>query len=97
MKSIYKALVILIFTLAFAASASSQVYVRVVPRPPVHVRPPCPQPGYVWIDGGWFYNGRHYVWQNGYWGRPPHRYHQWIPGHWRDTPYGFRWVPGHWR
>ncbi|MGD0662434.1 MAG: hypothetical protein ABSD38_30635 [Syntrophorhabdales bacterium] len=21
----------------------------------------------------------------------------WVPGHWRESPGGWRWVPGHWR
>ncbi len=34
---------------------------------PAPVRPPCPGPGYTWVDGYW---GSNRVWVNGYWAAP---------------------------
>jgi len=50
--------------------------VRMAPPPPPaysygYRRPPCPAPGYVWVDGYWNWNRNRYAWTNGYWMRPP--------------------------
>lgn len=38
------------------------------PAPPVAVyRPPCPGPGYSWVNGYW---GPRHVWISGYWAAP---------------------------
>jgi hypothetical protein len=34
---------------------------------PAPLRPPCPGPGYTWVDGYW---GPSRVWVNGYWAAP---------------------------
>lgn len=34
---------------------------------PAPLRPPCPGPGYTWVDGYW---GPSRVWVNGYWAVP---------------------------
>jgi hypothetical protein len=98
MKRILKSIALTsLFILGLITTTSAQVYVRVVPRPPVYARPPCPHPGHIWVGGEWRYNGRGYEWREGYWAPPPRRYHEWIPGHWRNTRYGYRWIQGHWR
>ncbi len=56
--------------------------VRMAPPPPPaygygYRRPPCPAPGYVWVDGYWNWNRSRYAWTNGYWMRPP-----FAGGHW---------------
>jgi hypothetical protein len=38
-------------------------------------RPPCPGPGYVWIDG--YYDG-YGNWVGGYWARPPYSGAYWV-------------------
>jgi hypothetical protein len=32
--------------------------------------PPCPGPGYAWVNGYWVPQGGRNVWINGYWNRP---------------------------
>lgn len=88
--------IIFIVFISISASMNAQVYVKVCPRPPVHVRPANPHPGHVWIDGDWVYNGRTYVWREGYWAAPKAG-HKWVPGHWKNGKRGFKWVPGHWK
>ncbi len=40
--------------------------------PPVYSQymPPCPGPGYAWVDGYWIPRGGRNVWINGYWRAP---------------------------
>ena len=42
-------------------------------------RPPCPGPGYYWVDGYWFADRGYRSWQPGYWAAPryyaPPRYY----------------------
>ena len=40
--------------------------------PPAYAqyRPPCPGPGYAWVDGYWTPQGGHNAWIAGYWRRP---------------------------
>jgi len=47
------------------------VYVVQPPPPPplVRVVPRSPGRNYVWVPGGWVWNGYRYNWQNGYWVR----------------------------
>ncbi len=44
----------------------------VVAPPVVAAVPPCPGPGYVFVDGFWNLAGGHRVWHNGYWRAPEH-------------------------
>jgi hypothetical protein len=53
------------------------------------VRPPCPGPGYVWVDG---YYGPHGAWIAGYWTLPPAVGAAWIAPRY----VGPRYVPGYW-
>ena len=48
-----------------------------VAGPPVAMayRPPCPGPGYIWIDG--YYDG-YGNWTAGYWGLPPYTGAYWV-------------------
>jgi hypothetical protein len=48
------------------------------PPPRVYRQPASPGPGYFWVDGYWYPNGRRYVWHNGYWSRPPYEGARWI-------------------
>ena len=67
--------------LGFGAQVSVGIRFGTPPPPPrVYRRPPPPAPGYFWVDGYWYPNGRRYVWHNGYWSRPPYEGARWI-GH----------------
>ena len=58
-----------------------------------YVRPPCPGPDYVWIDGYYDYYGRGYNWRPGYWGRRPHHRAVWVAPRWHRGNY----FVGYWR
>src|SRR5947209_5148719 len=86
-------------TLALGA-ANAQVYVRIGPPPPPprEYVPARPGSHYVWTDGFYRWDGGRYVYVPGRWALPPGpHYHQWAPGHWRQTRHGWVWVEGHWR
>lgn len=64
-----KAMAVMMF-LAGGAFAAPAVTVGIgigVPAPVAVVRPICPGPGYVWLDGYYAPNG---VWVAGYWAPP---------------------------
>jgi hypothetical protein len=52
-------------------------------------RPPCPGPGYIWIDG---YYDAYGNWFDGYWALPPYEGAYWIAPRF----YGGRFVAGYW-
>jgi hypothetical protein len=67
---------------AFGAQVS--LGIRIGPPPPprvVHVQPARPGADFVWVDGYWYPNGRHYAWHAGYWTRPPYEGAHWIAPH----------------
>jgi len=51
--------------------------------------PPCPGPGYVWIDG---YRDPYGRWYKGYWAMPPYAGAYWVAPRYM----GQHWHPGHW-
>ncbi len=69
-------------------------YYAPVPAPPVAAyMPACPGPGYVWIPGYYYPEGRRFAWREGYWSRPPYAGAYWV------TPryYEQRYYPGYWQ
>lgn len=40
-------------------------------RPPVFVENYPPQPGYIWVNGNWSWNGYEWVWTAGYYAPDP--------------------------
>src|SRR6266550_4311213 len=38
--------------------------------PVVAYAPPCPGPGYTWVDGYWHQAGPRRLWRDGYWAAP---------------------------
>jgi len=70
-----KALMALAFLGGTSLFASTHVYVGVGANAPVYVAaPPCPGPGYAWVQGYWV-NGPQRYWHAGYWSAPaPRRY-----------------------
>lgn len=50
--------------------SEAQVFVKIRPIVPVMaVRPVCPSPAHVWVDGEWRWSKRRheYVWADGFW------------------------------
>jgi len=92
--------------LGAGSAANAQVSVGVViGRPPVPVvieePPPPPRvyavaarpgPEFMWVEGYWFPQGKHYRWHDGYWTRPPYGGAYWV------EPYYYRgnYIAGYW-
>jgi len=62
------------------------------PPPRVYVVPARPSAEFVWVEGYWYPQGRHYAWHDGYWTRPPYAGAYWV------EPYYVRgrYVAGYW-
>ena len=60
------------------------------------VRPPQPNPNYVWVDGEWYSRGGKYYRNEGRWVMPK-KGHNWVPGHWEKNKRGSYYVSGHWK
>ena len=57
--------------------------------------PRSPGPDYLWINGYWYPNGRHYRWHDGYWTRPAYEGAQWVePRHDGRQYYAGYWQGG---
>ena len=89
----------IVFGLFSLNTVKAQVFVKIRPVAPVVlvVKPACPSPQHVWIDGHWKWNKKmsQYVWVEGYWivAKPGK---VWIGGHWIEGPHGHKWVEGYW-
>ncbi|MEZ5055237.1 MAG: hypothetical protein R2807_10835 [Chitinophagales bacterium] len=75
-------------------------YVKVKPANPivVNIKPVCPSPKHVWIEGDWIWSPiqNQYVYTEGRWVIPAGSA-SWVPGHWKHTKYGWNWIEGHWK
>ncbi len=75
-------------------------YVKVRPNAPnvVVVRPACPGPKHIWIDGDWVWSPQvnQYVYEQGKWIMPNNNV-VWVAGHWKNNKHGWHWVNGHWK
>ena len=62
------------------------------PAPRAYVVAARPSPEFVWVEGYWFPQGKHYRWHDGYWTRPPYAGAYWV------EPYYVRgsYVAGYW-
>jgi hypothetical protein len=78
---------LLAIALLTAGSMFGQVSIGIqigAPPPPrvVRVRPVAPGPGYLWVDGYWYPNGKHYKWHAGYWTLAPYAGASWVAPRW---------------
>ena len=93
MKTKFLALVLLTAASVFGADLSIGIRIGAPPPPRVvRVRPVNPGPGYFWVEGYWYPNGRSYKWHDGYWTRPPYEGAYWVDPYY----YGGRYYAGHW-
>ena len=77
----------------FAADFSVGVRIGAPPAPRVvRVRPVAPGPGWVWVDGYWFAEGRRWRWHDGYWTRAPYEGAVWV----RPRYEGGMYYQGYW-
>jgi YXWGXW repeat-containing protein len=61
--------------------AQISVGIRIGPPPPprvVAVRRVAPGPGYYWVEGYWYPQGKRYRWHDGYWTLPPYEGALWV-------------------
>ena len=58
-----------------------------------YVAPPCPGPGYGWVDGYYYPVGPRWAYRAGYWARRPYPRAYWV----RPRYYRSRWYAGYWR
>ena len=81
----------------FFAITSCAVHGVVTERPAevMYTRPVAPGPGYIWVEGDWFWSGGRYAWREGHWDRPRGG-RRWVGGNWEHTDRGYRWRRGHW-
>ena len=77
MKNLMKAalLAAMLFAAVSSMKALVSIGITIAPPPPprvVRVLEPQPDPDFIWVEGCWYPVGRHYVWHEGYWTRPPY-------------------------
>jgi hypothetical protein len=98
LKIIFFALIASMFMSLTFAHAQIVIRERLVAPGVVVVRPACPGPHHIWVEGEWRWSRREgrYVWANGYWLKERFG-HEWVPGHWVEVEGGVRWEGGHWR
>ena len=81
---------IALFLLSGTARAQVSIGIQIgAPPPPrvVAVLPPSPGPEFVWIEGYWYPQGRHYRWHPGYWTVPPYVGARWVRPHYDEDRY----------
>ena len=93
-KFVYAAFAILAMTSLY--SCSSGHYVSAQPNAVVVTRPVAPGPGYIWVDGNYYWSGGRYAYRNGYWARPRGG-RVYRSGAWAQSPRGYQWRRGGWR
>ncbi len=85
-----------VLMLSAGSTASAQVSIGVTigqpPPPPTYVVPVRPSPEFIWVEGYWFPQGRHYRWHDGYWTRPPYSGAYWVEPYYERGVY----VGGYW-
>jgi hypothetical protein len=88
----------LLFSFAPAAHAQVSVDIHIGQPPPpprVYRVAPRPAPGYTWVEGYWYPQGKKYVWHDGYWTRPPYQGAYWVaPYYASGRYYAGRWEGG---
>lgn len=92
----YAAIPILALSIVcFSACGPTQI-VASRPAEIIYTRLAAPGPGYIWINGDWYWRGGRYEWHEGRWdrGRAGRNWHE---GNWTQTPRGWKWNRGHWR
>ncbi len=65
------------------------------PAPLQEVVTLAPAPGYLWINGFWYWSGGRHVWRAGYWA-PPRVGFSWVPHRWERVGVRWHFRAGHW-
>lgn len=82
----------------YVNSKVKYVKVKPIPAKVVVIKPACPSPNHIWIDGDWVWDthSNNFILTPGKWILHNAGY-KWIPGHWKHSKYGWNWVNGHWK
>lgn len=86
---------LLFLGLASMLPAQVSIGISIGPPPPprvVYVRPACPGPEFMWVEGYWYPVGHRYRWHEGYWTRAPFAGALWIAPRWEEG----RFYEGYW-
>ncbi len=95
MNTIIKISAAVLLTMSLLSCEPGSVVVSAQPEEPVYERPLAPYPGYIWIDGDWYWSGGHYQYRRGYWSAPrAHRVY--THGSWEKRTNGYHWRSGRW-
>ncbi len=66
------------------------------PAPYMEEAGAAPGPGYVWVNGYWYWSGAQWQWMRGYWAPVPAVGYAWQPSGWIQVSGRYRFVPGRW-
>jgi hypothetical protein len=73
------------------------VVTQAPPAPLSEQVPVAPGPDFVWIAGHWHWNGNRWVWNRGYFARPPRRGAVWVAPRFEAHEGGSLFIGGYWR
>jgi hypothetical protein len=74
------------------------IIVTQAPPAPLHeIIPVAPGPDFVWIGGHWHWNNNRWVWNRGYFARPPRRGAVWVAPRFEAHEGGSVFIGGYWR
>jgi Domain of unknown function (DUF4124)/WXXGXW repeat (2 copies) len=82
-----------------SSEAVADIDVRASESPPPlpdNEQPPCPDEGYLWTPGYWYWNTAGYYWIPGAWVQPPQLDVLWTPGYWEFVDAGYVFHRGYW-
>ena len=95
-KSFFTVLAAGAMLVGLSATAQAQFSIGVTigqpPPPRVYRVPVRPGPEFVWVEGYWYPQGRHYRWHDGYWTRPPYEGAYWVEPYYERGTY----IVGYW-
>jgi hypothetical protein len=81
-------------SIGIAVGGYGNGYYAPPPRAVVAYAPPCPGPGYAWVDGYWYQVGYRRFWHAGYWAPPvysrPYRVDPRYEGYYENRYYSER-------
>ena len=96
-RSLLFALVLMSFSVGVFAQIGVGISVNFGPPAiPVYEQPICPQEGYIWTPGYWYYGDGEYFWVPGTWVLAPEPGFLWTPGYWGWGGSAFFWHAGYW-
>ncbi len=81
----------------YYAEPAPIIVTQAPPSPLYEQVPVAPGPDFVWIAGHWHWNGNRWVWNRGYYARPPRRGAVWVAPRFEAHEGGSVFIGGYWR